>query len=193
MREVSFKVEGVDPGLLMHNIQMADPTNEYVKEIKKISKKRNKSEEELIELARLEFLGGLYLNRKDKPIIPGRVWEAAICNGAKKQKLGKVCKSSVFCHEDSILKYNGPQDINKRVKDPSCRLYSAVSIGTSKVMRCRPLFEGWSATVNLQIDTDQIDVSNVEEALNVSGKVIGICDYRPRYGRFEVLKLGAVR
>lgn len=49
--------------MLMHNGQLADPSNEWARAIKEISGKRAKTAADYEEMARLEWLGSLYLNQ----------------------------------------------------------------------------------------------------------------------------------
>jgi hypothetical protein len=64
--KVLLKLEGQSP-LVMHNERLADPLDEFTRAIGAISKKRNKTEADHMEIGRLEFFGGLYAN----PMIPG--------------------------------------------------------------------------------------------------------------------------
>ena len=80
-------IQGVVP-LILHNGQLVNPLNPISKEMKKISSKRAKTESDYEELARLEFMGSLYLNEKKEPVIPGECIEATLINAAKKSKKG---------------------------------------------------------------------------------------------------------
>lgn len=59
----------------------------------------------------------------------------------------------------------------------------------SMVWICRPAFrEGWEAEFNLLILDDQIPESIVKEILANAGQFYCIGDWRPRFGRFEVIR-----
>lgn len=60
-QSLSFQITGVSP-LLMHNGRLADPLDPLVKDIKKLSCKRPKTEADLERITKLEFLGSLYLH-----------------------------------------------------------------------------------------------------------------------------------
>jgi hypothetical protein len=64
-----FTMRGVSP-LLTHSSRLANPLDAVTKEMKRISKKRAKTDADLEYLARLEFLGGLWL-QDGEPCIPG--------------------------------------------------------------------------------------------------------------------------
>ena len=53
-------------------------------------------------------------------------------------------------------------------------------------MRYRPIFLEWATEVQVAVNTDVLDVREVQKAIEDSGKLIGVCEYRPRFGRFEV-------
>lgn len=57
----------------------------------------------------------------------------------------------------------------------------------SAVMRTRPRFDNWELEFKLTYATDIIDEDIVDGALELAGQVIGLCDWRPRFGRFTVL------
>jgi hypothetical protein len=70
--------------------------------MKEITKKKNKTEEDLIELARREFMGGLYYEEGFGVYLPAECIEACIRDGAKVNKLGKVVQSAVFCEDEKV-------------------------------------------------------------------------------------------
>jgi len=61
----------------------------------------------------------------------------------------------------------------------------------SMVWITRPAFkEGWEAEFSLLILDDQISKNIIKEILANAGQFYGIGDWRPHFGRFEVVKLG---
>jgi len=59
IQEVKVRLEGLTP-IMMHNGQLADPLNKFVKAAKPYSSKRGKTEEDYAVLAYIEWWGGLY-------------------------------------------------------------------------------------------------------------------------------------
>jgi hypothetical protein len=173
----------------MHNGALADPLNKFSKASKLITSKRQKTDADLEEMARLEFLGGLYVNDKGLPIIPSEVLEATIVNGAKAEKLGKLFKSSVFVNDHSVLDYDGSADINELWKDEKFRLVAGVKIGTARIMRTRPKFDKWSCAVQVDYLDESINEEMIIRAITKAGILVGIGDWRPKFGRFTVEKL----
>jgi hypothetical protein len=186
MDKVTATLEGVSP-LIQHNGQLADPTNKWVREIKKTSKKRNKTDEDFETLKRLEFLGGMYMDENGEPTIPADMVLAAVIEGAKKTKNGKNAKAGVFETQPNYrLEYTGPRKPAAMYKAGTFCDYRIVVVNRARTMRARPIFRGWSTTIELLHDPEIIDRQMVVEALITAGERVGIGDYRPRYGRFSV-------
>lgn len=184
METLKVQIEGKI--LLMHNIRLANPLDEGTKRMKALTSVRKKTDEIHAQLADLEFELGMYYNEKEGPYIPGLWLDAAIIAGGKLQKNGSRIKRSAMVLEDMVpLKYEGPRKMDKLRDHPGFRDIRAVTIGTSKTMRCRPKFTDWSAEFTLQYDPEQITKSELEQAVHAAGQCIGIGDFRPRFGRFS--------
>jgi len=174
--------------LLMHNGQTADPLNKFAKSLKKISSKRVKTEADYEEMARIEFLAGLYLS-PDGPVIPAHVVDSMIVNAAKKSKEGMIAKSAVFCANHAPLEYEGPRDADALWKEDRFRHVAIVRVGTARVARTRPVFGQWSCVVEVQVETSLVNPARVDEWMQVAGAQVGVGDWRPQYGRFTAQRL----
>jgi len=186
LQEVKFTIRGVSP-LLMHNGQTADPLNKFSKQIKEISGKRKKTDEDYAEMSRIEWHAGLYVDGSGKLVLPSVCVEASIVDGAKKSKLGKAFKSAVFVNDDS------PLDIGRKYGKASelwdedeFRDVRGVRIGQSRVMRTRPIFRNWSAEIVVLYDDEQVNFGDVQRAIEDAGSKVGVGDFRPKFGRFDV-------
>ena len=186
LNEATYKIKGTS-AMLMHNAQLANPLNDWARAIKKISNKRKKTDEDHVEMARLEFMGGLYWDGKQF-IVPASNWESALAEGAKKVKMGKTVKSAIFIYDDSPLTFAGPKNPDARWDDPSCRDQRPAKVKTSSVIRTRPKFDGWSCEVKVMFDPELIDREALDSIMDIVGRQIGVGDYRPKFGRFEVAK-----
>ena len=62
----------------------------------------------------------------------------------------------------------------------------SVKIGKARVPRCRPRFDDWNLKFEIQISDDRIEPITLKSILENAGLYVGIGDYRPRYGLFEV-------
>lgn len=180
---ITLRIVGVSP-LLLHNGRLADPINPTSKAMKVISGKRDKTDADHEELSRLEFFGGLYLDN-GKPCIPGEVIEAAFVSGAKKSKRGKLATAGVICPDNCILDFDGPKDLDERFAGGFV-LRTGVKVGQARVMRTRPKFDGWSCKVTLVFDNKVLNRQDIIDILRTAGNDVGLCDWRPKFGRFTV-------
>lgn len=201
-QKIAFRIEGVAP-LLVHNGKVTtNPLNPLTKEIKRFSSKRNKSDEDLYTLAKLEWLGGLYLTKPPKievkgneviihesgvPCIPSDVLEGAIIGGAKKSKLGTQFKSAMMVEQDSVLEYEGSQDLEELWQDGNFTDSRKVRIQKNSIIRCRPIFYQWAVSFAVSYLPSLINPDQIAEALNKAGVQEGLCDYRPKFGRFVAM------
>ena len=185
--ETKYKLTASAP-LIQHNGQTADPTNRWSKAIKLISSKRAKTDADYEEMARLEFMAGLYLD-ENGPIVPAFMIDALIVNGAKKSKEGQVAKSGCFCLQHARLEYDGPRTPDELWADEVFHFAAIVRVQQSRVSRMRPIFHNWSAVVTLNIEDTMVNVARVDEWLTAAGTQVGIGDWRPQYGRFTVERM----
>lgn len=189
--KIRMTLTGTTP-LLMHNSQLSDPLNPITKALKDISSKRTKTEDDHWEMARVEFLGGLYHDPELGPYIPGANLHRCLNEGAKLNKLGRHVERGVVVIDEMLpLAYLGPRDVDGLWADENFRSRLSVGVTTSRVMRTRPQFRKWAMEAELIVDTDQLDFGQISGIAEKSGAMIGLGDYRPHYGRFtvEVVKI----
>jgi hypothetical protein len=179
-----FLIVGEAP-LLMHNGAMIDPLNPFAKGVAAAAAKRRKTEADHEHIARLEFLGGLYL-RDGAPCLPGEMMEAALAKAAALKRRGASAKAGLLVRENAMLAYEGPRDPSDLWADPSFRFRVPVRIGASRLMRTRPIFRTWAAEVTVEFLPGLLNARDVRDFLVMAGEQIGIGDYRPKFGRFRV-------
>lgn len=185
MKSRHYRITGVSP-LIMHNGQTADPLNRFAKEMRQISSKRMKTEADFERLAQLEFMAGLYVEN-GRPVIPGEVLEAALVQAAKKSKRGKQAQAGLFCEGNFALEYDGPAEPEALWADPSFRLVAGVRVAQARIMRTRPKFESWAARVEARYQPELLNADEVDRFMETAGSMVGIGDWRPRFGRFETM------
>lgn len=156
--------------------------------MKKVSGKRNKTDADLEQLAKLEFLGGLWLCGR-VPCIPSTVLEAVLIEGAKKFKLGPKAKAGLVVQDDAVLNYEGSSTPEELLENEKFRLTCGVRIQRNRIMRTRPKFDEWSAEFTVTYNENIIDSESIENALIKAGEEVGIGDWRPKFGLFIVEKL----
>lgn len=142
-----------------------------------------------------EWMKSLYWNDEIGIYQPAIHIEGAMIKAASNfqipGKRGKtykdIFKSAVFVRPDYIpfgmkgepkkLLEQGKFDIDLR----------PVVVQRSRVERARPMFRNWDLKLQIEIQDEQIPADVIKEVLDHAGKFCGIGDFRPRYGRFQVV------
>ena len=62
-----------------------------------------------------------------------------------------------------------------------------MTVNRNKVMRTRPRFDKWNITFNLMYNEEKIDLDVILNAMEYAGQYVGLCDSRPKYGKFVVV------
>ena len=200
--QIEFHIRGTVP-LMMHNGQLSDPLNPYAQALDAAQKKSKKvkTEANLVELARVEFMGSLYVD-DGEPCIPGEGIEAMIRAAAKQSKQGKQVQTGLFCEGNWKVIYDGPKEPEKLwesrgdaggqdgplagrrfVDRRRCKIQG------NAVMRTRPIFPNWELKFVVSFDPEALNRRSVVEFVELAGQVIGLYEGRPRFGRFEVVKV----
>lgn len=186
MKTAKYTIRGITP-LLMHSERLANPFDDLTKELKALTGKRKKTEDDLLDIARVEWLGGLYADKDNGIHMPGYNIFAALIGGGKVHKLGTAIRRSALVQEDRVpISFDGPKDPRKLFADKRFVDMRSVKVGTSKIMRCRPIFRTWEANFSVLYEESGIQRSELDRCLECAGSMVGLGDYRPRFGRFEV-------
>lgn len=83
------------------------------------------------------------------------------------------------------LAYKGPRDQDGLWADKAFVHRASVKVGTSRVMRTRPVFYTWGLVAEGSLQTDVVDPKAFEQIVEASGQFVGLGDWRPRFGRFN--------
>lgn len=185
IEKIAVKIEGKTP-MLMHNGMMADPLNAAAQELKKVSGKRNKTDQDHHDMARLEWYASLYTNEDGRIVFPGVNIDKAIIQAARKSRKGKQYESGVMVDGDPELDF---PDKNKDLE----YIYNSglyvdrrmVAVQKAKVARTRPKFSEWGLAFTIVFDNELVNGSDLCDILDLAGQLIGLGDYRPRFGKFE--------
>lgn len=185
--KVTLTLTGTAP-LLHHNSRLSNPIDPIVRAMKDITGKRKKTDADLLEIAHLEFVGGLYHVEGLGPVIPGQNIEKCIVEGGRITKQGKQVERGLFVTDaECPLLYRGPRTPDELWDDESFRSMLSVKVGQSRVMRCRPMFREWSCEASAEVDEALLNPEALRSIAADAGAMVGLGDYRPRYGRFECL------
>lgn len=173
--------------LLMHNARLSNPLDDVVKSMRRITGKRKKTEEDYEELARLEHMGGLYFDPEVGPYLPGQNFERCLLDAARLTKAGKKIERGVFVETDvNPIAYDGPRTVEGLWADLNFRFMASAKVGSNRVTRTRPHFRQWLAEADGVYDPEIIDLDELADIAGTGGRLIGLGDWRPRFGRFEV-------
>lgn len=177
-------ITGTAP-MLMHNGRLADPLDPATRALKALTAKRKKTDDDLIDIARAEFLGGLYIDPDVGPYVPGENIERAILDAAKLTKNGMNVKRGLFIETDvNPIAYHGPRTAEALWEDENFRLIRTVRNQQNRVSRCRPMFTDWRTSAEGTLDESVLDFRTLTAIVESAGLYIGLGDWRPRYGRF---------
>ena len=185
MYTVSTKVKGVAP-LMQHRFPMPE-----LKDMSKGGSKVTGAKDYTEEWREYFYANG---NGIFQPAVH---FEAAMVKAAVNYKItgkrGKtykdLFKAAVFVTPDEILHNIDVPDMLDT--DGDKRLYldlRPVVVNRARVVRIRPTFSpGWELEFEIECIDDQIDENLLQDVLELAGKTVGIGDYRPRFGRFNVI------
>lgn len=185
MARVTLVFKGTSP-LLMHNVQLADPDNEFSKQIAEYTRKRKKTEEDRAAISRIEWMGGLYLG-DGGPVVPTQNVRKCLIQTGKITRQGtSVQRAFIPLGLEVPLKYDGPRKPSELIEIPRFIHRAPAKVGTSTVIRTRPCFPEWEFAVEAEVMTDVLDLDDFTELVSRAGVVEGIGDGRSMgYGRFE--------
>lgn len=183
--KITINLQGTSP-LLMHNPRMVDSDFELNRQIKAITSKRKKTDEDMRSLERLEWYGGLY-DEAGVVVQPTAKVRKCLINTGKISKMGKMVERALsFGTLNVPLVYDGPKNIDKLFEDKRYHSRLSVGVGNKRVMRVRPSFFPWAMTVDgLFIEDAGLNRDELERLVELAGVVEGIGDNRVNgYGRF---------
>ena len=184
MKNLKVTWKGISP-LIMHSCQCVNPLHSISKELKKYTSKKSKTDEDLEKIADLEWEAGAYWKDGLGLYMPGENVEATIQNGAKANKKGKDIEKYVEVSDLYIPFYYG-ENLTKEelIKSFEYRDTRIMTVMRSKILRTRPRFDQWNITFNLRYIEEKIDIETIMNAMEYAGQFVGLCDSRPKYGKF---------
>ena len=186
MHTLHVRVTGTAP-LLMHSDRLSNPLDPVTRAHSLLTFRGKKTEEAHLAIARSEWQASMYHDKALGPYIPAQNFESCMVAGAKLQKLGVKFKQGVMVLEDKVkLAYKGPREVDKLWDAQVFTDVRGVRVGTSRVPRCRPKFDDWAAEFTITYNPSLVEERDVLLSLSKAGELIGIGDFRPRFGRFTV-------
>jgi hypothetical protein len=204
MYEVLVRLEGISP-LLQHRFAgNGNNSTSKKKNSKAIAGEVDYSE---------EWRSTCYVNNLQEVYIPSAHLEGALVKAAVqfkiKGKRGKtfkdLCRAAVFVDPATIPFSDGNGGTLKLPKEPpviengeGCDAPVYVDERDAVVQRNRIIRNrlavnaGWQAQFSLQVADDGMPIDTMQQIMTEAGLRVGIGDYRPRFGRFRVVRFEEV-
>lgn len=177
---VEFTLEGT-ADMLFHRW-----SNEDVEAKSKAAKNSRAKKEDNLEAY-------IYRNDKNELCIPGEYVRQAMIGAAKyRQDPRSPRKSAMDLFKAGIVSLTDVASLGLKEWDYTDK--RRVMIQRNGVTRTRPaVLKGWRATLEFQILLPEyIEPQVFQEVLTQAGRLIGVGDFRPTYGRFSVVNFEVV-
>jgi hypothetical protein len=186
--ELTVRLTGTKP-MLQHNGRLANPLDSYTRQLKAITGKRKKTDEDLVDIMLIEARGSCWETDTGILGVPtAAVWRS-FYDAAKAYKLGEDVKRALhFADVTQPLLIDGHEvDCDVFLKDPDSVDYRPVKVSGRKTMRARPIIRGaWQTTHTFDLLTDVLQVQSLGPVLERAGRLVGLGDWRPIYGTYQV-------
>jgi len=184
MKNLKVTWKGTTP-LIMHSCQCVNPLHPISKEMKKYTSKKKKTDEDLVTISDLEWEAGAYWKDGLGLYIPAENVEATLVNGGKVFKRGTDVQKYVNV-TDLYIPFDYGENLTKEqlIHNYEYRDTRAMTVNRAKIMRTRPRFDKWQITFNLMYDETKMDLDTIVNILEYAGNYVGLCDSRPKYGKF---------
>jgi hypothetical protein len=186
---MQITLTGTQP-MLMHNVQLGDPDNEYVRDIGRLNALKSKiTDEQRAERDWLKFRGGLYYEPDHGPVLPAANVFRSIQQAAALTRNGKdIERGLIILDEYAPLDYEGPRKPEDMWGDGKSRFVDRrmARVNRAPVVAIRPRFEQWQATFRLELDEDVIDTDDFQFIAEKAGRLIHVGDYRRFFGAYSV-------
>lgn len=154
-----------------------------------LGQKKRKSLDDERRLRELEWALRIYLDDEIGPYVPGKNVKELLRSAATKWRKGEEIKRSLVVIPYRVpLLYEGPRD-SAGLWAEGFKYETMVAnagAGSGRVVRCRPMFEGWSIAVELAYDPEDLDFDFLGLVVERTQKY-GLGDYRPEFGAFEAM------
>lgn len=187
MYSVDIKIRG-DAPLMQHRFPMPD-----LKDMVKGGKKQTGATDYTQEWREYFYSNGDGEIHQPAGHFEGAMVKAAV-NFKIQGKRGKTYKdlfrAAVFVTPEHIPHgVKVPDELDTDGDKPLYLDMRPVVVNRARVVRIRPTFKaGWELEFTIEVIDDQIAAELVQDVLVLAGKTVGIGDFRPKFGRFSVIR-----
>lgn len=159
---------------------------------------KRKSKAEIADMSANEWKEKAYFAEDIGVYLPAEHIERSIAVAAGNWKLGKKVTATVFCSDTrfpikmkNFPRFTSIEDFvtHGLVDRRNVKMKTGSSVG-----RARPMLPtGWRVTVDVMVTAPDIGGDTLAEILEHAGQFVGIGDYRPKFGRFDVVSFEEVK
>jgi hypothetical protein len=201
--KLTLAMTGTRP-MLQHSSRLANPLDPYARALKALTAKRRRTDEEDAEIMRLEARGGCWETPEGLLGVPTAAAWRSIKDAATAFRLGKDVERALLYEDvvvplivtdvsDVMVPMSDEGDVETVSADDwiagaNVDYRSVKMPGTGRrVMRARPIIPaGWRCTHTFELLEDVINARDLAPVLQRAGRLVGIGDWRPTYGTYEV-------
>jgi len=194
--QIRFVIRGTSP-LLCHNPQMVDPECEINREIKSYTSKRKKTDDDMKQIERLEWYGGIYTGEVSGKVTvtqPTSKLRKCLVNAARISKQGKQIERAIITtalnvellYDDAGRLPDLTAELDRLQRDTAYNSRLSVGIGNKRVMRVRPQFNRWAMVVPaVFLPNAGLNPDELQAIFDLAGSAERIGDNRVKgYGAF---------
>lgn len=210
LKDLTVRIKGTRD-MLLHSSAGMNPRNPILQAIKPLQGRRGKSKTEIVveSIEKADWLGSGIWNEEGKswlegeefkfegykdPVLPCEYLCRATQVAATSTRSGTKVKQALSegLSGDATLVYEGPTNAEEMWNDYQCRFIDcrSVVVNRARIMRNRlRIPAGWEATLDLTLDTSILDIEELKTYITDAGRRVGVGDYRPKFGRFQLLDI----
>lgn len=185
--ELKVRLTGLRP-MLQHNGRLANPIDPYVRELKVYTGKRKKTDEDHAAIMVLEARASAYETEDQLLGLPtDNVWRS-FYDAATAFKRGADLKRALLPLDDVVpIEIGGQTEaVDSFLQGEGHIDYRSVAVQRNRTMRARPLVPaGWQTTHSFELLTDILDGETLTPIFERAGRIVGVGDFRPRFGTFQ--------
>lgn len=183
--ELKLKLTGTRP-MLQHNGRMANPIDPFTRQLKALTGKRTKTDEDLVSIMRVEARGACWETVDGLLGIPNAAIWRCLYDAAKAFKRGEDIKRALNFEDLTVPVLIGESAVtcDEWVSTMEHIDYRPVKLMGRKTMRARPLLREWQSVHVFELFTDVIDARDLVPIIERAGRLVGLGDWRPTYGQF---------